>query len=386
VEAPTIVLEFNGIKIGGYGNKGDLYPNYITSMQVGKINGEINQYTLNLTYQVRPGEDPNFIDKLISRVGYTNPFKMLYGDSNYPSGYFREESAIITDVQHNEDVSSYKINYTISAISAIGASTGSSQTYSSTYSKPSNAIYKLLYDSGEASESLLKLFPGMRDRNLVASKNIIPNTDNYVQIGGMVDASPLAYLSHLVSCMSNDTSSYFLTYQDNNYNSFGGSYFKVTEIKNIKNSDNFTNSDNVYSLDIGFPSDNNVTSFQLSNNEYWGLVYKFAGDIPTYEYGIDDNGDVYSKQINPLLKNDKYRESSVIDTNWWNSLTEFPISAKVTIKGLVTPAMLMSYINVNAVFYGQKDIASGLYVVTEEIDRISGSGYTTELTLLRVSE
>ena len=48
--------------------------------------------------------------------------------------------------------------------------------------------------------------------------------------------------------------------------------------------------------------------------------------------------------------------------------------------------MLMSYIYINAYFYGQRDIASGLYVVTEENDTISGAGYTTELTLLRVAE
>ena len=386
VEAPTIVLDFNGIKIGGYGNKGDLYPNYITSMQVNKINGEINTYTFNLTYQVRPGEDPNFIDKLISRVGYTNPFKVLYGDSNYPSGYFKEESAIITDVKHNEDASAYKINYTISALSAIGASTGSSQTYSNTYAKPSDMIYKLLYDSGETSESLLSIFPGMKNRSIVANKNIIPNTDNFVNIGGMKNASPLAYLNHLVSCMSNESSSFFLTFQDNYDNDLGGSYFKITEVKKIKSSEHFTSSDIVYTLDIGYPSENNITNFQISNNEYWGLVYKFAGNIPTYEYGVDNNGDIYSNRVNPLVINEKYSRSNIIDGNWWKNLTEFPISAKVTLKGLVTPAILMSYINVNAVFYGQKDIASGLYVVTDEVDRISGSGYTTELTLLRVSE
>ena len=45
--------------------------------------------------------------------------------------------------------------------------------------------------------------------------------------------------------------------------------------------------------------------------------------------------------------------------------------------------MLMSYIKINTLFYGQKDLASGL--VTEQQDTISGSGYSTELTLLRVA-
>ena len=46
----------------------------------------------------------------------------------------------------------------------------------------------------------------------------------------------------------------------------------------------------------------------------------------------------------------------------------------------------MTYIRVNTLFFGEKDIASGLYVVTDQTDSISGSGYTTTLTLLRVSD
>jgi hypothetical protein len=33
-------------------------------------------------------------------------------------------------------------------------------------------------------------------------------------------------------------------------------------------------------------------------------------------------------------------------------MTEFPISATIVIKGLVRSAMLMSYLRVNAYFYG----------------------------------
>ena len=46
----------------------------------------------------------------------------------------------------------------------------------------------------------------------------------------------------------------------------------------------------------------------------------------------------------------------------------------------------MTYIKVNTLFYGQKDIASGLYVVTDQEDSVSGNGCTTTLTMLRVGE
>ena len=387
VEAPTIVLDFNGIKIGGYGNRGDKYPNYITSMSVKKINGRINQYVFNLAYQVRPGEDPNFIDKLIARTGYTSPLKILYGDSNYPNAYYREESAIITDARHNEDTSAYRINYTINALSSVSASQSSLTVFESKQDKPSNIIYKLLYDSGEISTNLLKIFPGMKNKLLVSSKNLIPTTDSIVTVSGMSNVSPLTYLSYLVACMNNPTnkSSYYLNLVDNSRSEFDGSYFEIKEVINQTNTEISQVSNNCYELDIGYPTNNYIMNFQLCNNNYWSLVYNYAGSIPKFEYGIDDNGDLITKETNALYINDRYSESNLVSANWWKQVTEYPISAKVTLKGLINPAILMSYIKVNALFYGEKDMASGLYVVTQQEDSISGSGYSTELTLLRVA-
>ncbi len=389
VEAPTIILDFNGTKIGGYGNKGDKYPNYITSMSVKKINGRINQYTLNLTYQIRPGEDPNFIDKLISKTGYTNPLKILYGDSNYPNAYYKEESAVIMDARHSEDVSSYRINYSITAISSVGVAQTSFTTFKEKVDKPSNLIYDLLYNSGSISKNLIDLFPGMRNRTLVASKGLIPTNDKVVKVGGMTNSSPLAYLSYLVACMNNNenNSTYYLSLVDNSYSEFNGSYFKINEVVSYNNQQSTDSeiSSNYFVLDIGYPTDNYITNFQLCNNNYWSLVYDYAGNIPKFEYGIDDNGDLIQRKTNILYSNNKYNEASLINSTWWKQVTEFPISAKVTIKGLLSPALLMSYIKINTLFYGQKDLASGLYVVTSQEDTISGSGYSTELTLLRVA-
>ena len=48
VESPMILLKIGGYTIGGYGNTGDKYPNYIQSLQVEKISGKINKYTITL--------------------------------------------------------------------------------------------------------------------------------------------------------------------------------------------------------------------------------------------------------------------------------------------------------------------------------------------------
>lgn len=66
-------------------------------------------------------------------------------------------------------------------------------------------------------------------------------------------------------------------------------------------------------------------------------------------------------------------------------MTEFPIKATVTIRGLLRPSLLMSYVRINVVFPGgHKHIYSGLYMVTERRDDISEAGYTTTLGLFRV--
>ena len=47
--------------------------------------------------------------------------------------------------------------------------------------------------------------------------------------------------------------------------------------------------------------------------------------------------------------------------------------------------MLMTYVRINCFFYGQKYIASGLYIITKQEDLIDGSGYRTTLTLTRIA-
>ena len=66
-------------------------------------------------------------------------------------------------------------------------------------------------------------------------------------------------------------------------------------------------------------------------------------------------------------------------------MTQYPTKTSATIKGLLKPALLMSYVRLNVYFYGRKDILSGLYVVTSQDDGITtSSGFRTTLSLLKV--
>ena len=55
-------------------------------------------------------------------------------------------------------------------------------------------------------------------------------------------------------------------------------------------------------------------------------------------------------------------------------------------QGLLRPAILMSYVRLNVIFPGgHKHISSGLYLVTQQKDRIDSNGYRTTLSLTKIS-
>lgn len=382
VQAPYIDLTLNGIRIGGYNNAADKYPNHITSLQIEKVNGRINNYTINLVYQVRAGEDPNMIDTLLSRTGYTNKIKIRYGDSAY-GVYYREDEAYIMDVTHSDNVQSSVINYTIKATSSIKEVENAYFDFPGLTSKPSAEIIKMLYTNKETSNQLLRSLKGMANFGDIMKLNYIPTDDDEVYIPGLKESSLLERLYQLVSYMhdgSSPDSSYFLSFQDDAKN---GSFFRINKVTPTKG--NGTTVKNCYYIDVGYPGDSFVTNFSLNNDVYWPMYYKYADSIPEYSYDIDYTGRLIEKKVNPLIIDNKYHEINTRDMNWWDFVKNYPISATVTIKGLMAPVLLMENVYVYAQFYGKEDMASGLYSIIGQVDKIDGSGYTTTLELLRVS-
>ena len=77
-------------------------------------------------------------------------------------------------------------------------------------------------------------------------------------------------------------------------NEFGGSYFKIHK---VLATGNVLNSADTYEIDIGYPGDNLVTSFNITDNNSWALLYDYAQkiDINNYVYTIDKNEDNKSK-------------------------------------------------------------------------------------------
>jgi hypothetical protein len=103
------------------------YPNYVQRLEITKINGQVNQYTLSLTYPVTQTSDPNFFEKVLSSVSKTRKIVFSYGDMSMPAYIYRNEEAIITKVKQNFNIKSGgEISYTINAVSSAALSSGGS--------------------------------------------------------------------------------------------------------------------------------------------------------------------------------------------------------------------------------------------------------------------
>jgi len=386
VEAPFIEVDFNGYIIGSKSGSLDTAPNYISQIDIVKINGEINQYKLQIVYQIRPGEDPNKLDQLFSQVRYSK-IKIRYGDAASKS-LFKDTEAIITNITQNRDYAGMRITYTVSATSACNYVTTTTFDFPATTDKPSNVIRDLLYKNGQTSQLLAEAFSGMGNKATVDSNNWIPTNDSVVNIPAQVGISTTDYISYLTSIMSNQSndpnaiirnSTYYLTYQDD---ANKGSYFKISEVS--KGNKTTVPAANVYNVDINFPDDNQVYTFSVNTNNAWSLLYEYADKPQEYVYNIDEEG------ITERIYSPNYFSSSQqmneIQKNWWTQMVNYPVSAQLTLKGLLKPISLMDYINIDVRFYGVKHITSGLYIITNHQDILSGAGFRSNLGLVRIGE
>lgn len=373
------------------------YPNYIKSLTITKINGQVNQYTLSISYPVKPNDDPNFFEKVFSSVSNTRKIVFSYGDSSMPSYIYKDEEAIITNVQQSFGFgsggsNSAVINYTVSAVSgaALGM-TGCFTFVNSGKKKPSAEIRNVLFNK---TYGLQSLFTGINKKNF---SSLVAQDDKAVELESKINISPLDYITYLVGCMVPEGSTqsninksiYILTIHDDTiydklYNDstvLGGPYFKVTKTSYAKNQSD------AYEVDIGYSTSVIVTNFQVQNNENYSIYYNYQSALYPEEYvkRLNNKGeweDIYAPTA--TSKNNLFITRAE-DISWWTKITKYPIKANITIQGLLRPAMLMTYLRLNVIFPGgHKHISSGLYLITKQVDQVDGTGYRTTLELTKI--
>lgn len=402
VEAPFIIITIAGYTFGQYSKTTanvvdengftrrvlETFPNVVNTLEVEKVNGTVNTYTIGLTYAIRAGDDPNKIDKILSSASADRTIKISYGDYSTPNFIYKEEEALITKVTSNVNITSSSIAYTITAVSSASLLSAGAYSFPKRTAKPSDVIKEVLYNN---KYGLLDVFYGMRDKGLVEQRGLIASDDKSVLIEAKTNISIFSYIDYLVSCMTGlgDSSTsltgqtkYIFTVIDDITGELGGPYFRVSKVaKDIQNVNGFS----TYQIDVGYPTAQIVTAFSVDSNDAYSLLYDYSGKIQQEQYGyrINDNGEFEYIYSPTLIVNDMYRPTQS-DINWWSKVTQYPINATITIKGLLRPAILMTYVKLNVYFYGRKHNASGTYIITKQVDAVNFNGYRTTLSLTRI--
>lgn len=371
---------------GAYQINGIRYPNFINQLDVEKINGQVNKYTLQIYYTIRETDDPNFFEKVFSSVSKSRRIKFSYGDMSMPNYCFRDEEAIILKTKKNIDVNTNTIRYTTTAISVGKLIDVGTYPYfpARKNTKPSDVIKELLYNP---NFNLLDVFSGMRNSTTLGGLDLIPGDDLETTIESVTNISVLDYLKYLVSLMKPVSSNsrlnnpYIIIFGDDTSGELKGPYFKIVKTDvNVKDSE-------AYTIDIGFPGNTLVTDLRIDNDEEYSIYYDYENELHPDEFveRLNNYGEieeVYAPVISSSNDTFYTRES---DKSWLSKLTNYPIKCSITLKGLIKPVVLMSYVKINILFFGKKYVDSGLYVVTKQQDSIGTNGFRTTLNLLRVS-
>lgn len=402
VETPFIIAEIAGISFGIYNTETKnivqgnsqykslvaTYPNFMNSLTVTKINGTVNTYNLVMVYAIAKGDDPNLLEKVFSKAKKDRTIYLSYGDLSLPSYIYKREEALISNITSNIDFSGSKITYNISCTSKAVQATSGTFNFPKRKAKPSDVIKELLYNN---TYGLLEIFYGMRDKGKVLQNYLIISDDASVMIEAKNNISPLKYLEYLVTCMIPENqdantilknSMYRISIYDDLTNDYNGPYFKVTKISSNLKKDTL----NTYIINIGYPDQNIVTNFSINDNQVYSILYDYSNQVdqPKYIQRIDNNGNLVSEYSPSLSNSNNLLRTTASDKTWWTNMTSFPINVTLTIKGLIKPAILMSYVYLDCRFYGNKHYSSGYYTITKQTDSVSASGFKTTLNLLRV--
>lgn len=362
------------------------YPDYIQNLRITKINGQVNKYTLGISYPITQFDDPNLFEKVLSSASGGRKIKFSYGDINQPGFIYREEEAIITKVSQVFSLEQSRIEYTIEATSSTSLMTTSRTNYinDGLPRRPSEEILSIF----KKDNSLRKVFSGMTEDKLSAIENL---DDQAVLIPSQQNLGALDLIKYLVGCMRPQktleglpTANYIFTIHDETDPDAGntGPYFKITKVdKQVPQND-------AYTVTVGYNTRTIVTQFQIENNENYALYYEYQNEVCPNQYvrRINNKGEWEEEYAPILTSNNDFNTSTAVDENWWNLITQFPINASITIYGLLRPATLMQYIRLHVIFPGgHKHIASGLYLVTKQEDSIDSNGYRTTLGLTKIA-
>lgn len=410
IQVPWIKVVIGNYTFGVYSQKGldkndegnfltrqVQYPNYIQSLSVVKINGKVNQYTLQITYPVRSTDDPNFFEKVFSSVSTTRRIIFSYGDATMPTYVYKDEEALITKISQTFNIAGATINYTIEATSIATLASSGAYTFLGGRLKPSDRIKEVFKNT---TYGMQNIFTGMDVNNLEAW---IEGGDAEVEVETKINTSPLDYINYLTSCMipegttttSVPSDIYILTLHDDTvYDDHfkidlerPGPYFRV------KKTSHLIQQADAYEIDVGFNTSTIVRSFSIEDKENFSILYNYNAELHPEQYvqRLTRDGTWETAYAPMMASANTVHNARADDKTWLTKITKYPISATIQVQGLLRPAQLMQYIRLNVYFPGSSSnggnihASSGLYLITKQIDEIGSNGYYTTLNMTRIS-
>lgn len=378
IETPFISVSFGG-ETFGFTDKiktstGARDIDFCKSLTVQKLaSGSVNKYSLNMDYVIRPGTDPNYVDRILSK-DLSRKILFSYGDLSQPNFSYKEEQAIITNVKPSVDVRNAKISYTVEATSSVKLSYAVKRSYAARTDQPSKVIFEILYV--ETENGLLSLFPGMADRKKVEDMGWIANNDIPVKIEAKTNISPYEYLCYLVSLMQSNTQSFYGIVIHDIDNIENGHWFEVinSSLRPAKY---------VLDIDIGYPGSLPIFNFSVNEDTSFALITEYLSTIEQEKIiNINKLGEVETTNDPSFVVRNGHIDSQL--KSWWKNMTSFPISASLTTRGLIIPAILCETIHINVLFFGRLYHYTGDYMVVGQTDSISSAGFRSTLNLIRV--
>lgn len=412
--APAVYIEILGVKFGlaSYNEVAyditsyerpitpsslSKYPNIITKLKVNRlVDGSDNQYTLTIKYLPQDGDDPSYIDKLLAANYQQNDSKMIiaYGDSSL-DGFIRNKmEATILKSSMSVDLETSALEYTIKALSLSSIysiykdSNGEPIQFSFPARKdmyPSE-ILKLVYN--DPIYQLKKVFPGGITINGIDINEINDsNRPDIFRSGEVISESkcnPYEYLIRVVKSMysseigTKDNSNKPFIYSIND--SYMNQSFDIFNL--VTNS----SEDYVDEVEIGI-EDSKVTSYKFDSDFSYLMYQSYASENNEkglYKYYYDDKGNEYKVKSYDGSASVNSHEQIARDKRWYESVSELPYALTLTTRYLKRSIPLGSNLKVTIIIKGQVHWTSGIFMITESVDEISTSGYSSTLKMLRL--
>ena len=379
IEVPFIKASFGGVDFGltdrYNGVTGVRQADFITRLNVKKYgSGAVNQYTLTMVYLIDENSDPNYVDMVLSKATNREIY-FTYGDMSQPEYSYKNEKGIITNVVPNVDYKNNKITYTITATSSTTLSYAvKKKTFPAKTAQPSQEIIRIVKDS---SYGIKQLLPGMADITEVLKNGWIPQDDMPIQIAEKKDISPMDYILYLVSLMRGRSGNfYFLKIFD----SIDGSspHFEIVSTTR-------KGKEQMLTITVGYPGSIPVHNLTITQDSSTALLVEYRDSLeqPVYQ-DYSFRGDLVKKDFYSVQTNKGTPSANA--KNWWDKMISFPISATLVTEGLYVPAEIVQSIYLDIFFFGKRYNHSGEYLIMEQEDDISASGFRTTLQLLRVGD